>query len=224
MKKSLLLLSAAALLLLGSTIGSTRAALTYYSDNYNTQVSLANIGVAIIENDKQVDDGKLLEGVTVVPGKEHTEALKVKNSGSIDTYVRVVLKKYWKDAEGKKATELSPDMIQLPLPEDSGWVADEAASTQERTVLYYTQPLAAGSDTEAFAETLKLDNRIAGAVTKTDTGNGSFTITYDYDGYTFHIEAEADAVQARNGKDAIKSAWGVDVEIDADGTLSLAGN
>ena len=34
-KKSALLLTASALLLIGSTVGSTRAALTYYSENYS---------------------------------------------------------------------------------------------------------------------------------------------------------------------------------------------
>ena len=35
-KKPALVLTAAALLLVGSTVGSTRAALTYYSENYST--------------------------------------------------------------------------------------------------------------------------------------------------------------------------------------------
>lgn len=35
----IVLLSASALLLAGSTVGSTRAALTYYSDNYTADMS-----------------------------------------------------------------------------------------------------------------------------------------------------------------------------------------
>ena len=38
-KKVALLLGAAAVLLLGSTVGSTRAALTYYSENYSAQMN-----------------------------------------------------------------------------------------------------------------------------------------------------------------------------------------
>ncbi len=37
-KKPALVLTAAALLLVGSTVGSTRAALTYYSENYSAQM------------------------------------------------------------------------------------------------------------------------------------------------------------------------------------------
>ena len=48
------LLSASVVLLAGSTIGSARAALTYYSENYGAQVEVSNIGVSLVENDKVV--------------------------------------------------------------------------------------------------------------------------------------------------------------------------
>ena len=48
-KKVALLLGAAAVLLLGSTVGSTRAALTYYSENYSAQMNLKHIGVSLVE-------------------------------------------------------------------------------------------------------------------------------------------------------------------------------
>ena len=58
-------------------------------------------------------------------------------------------------------------------------------------------------------------------VTEKD-GYQTITTTYAYDGYNFQIEAEADAVQTHNAKDAIKSAWGVDVNVSDDETsLSL---
>ena len=47
------------------------------------------------------------------------------------------------------------------------------------------------------------------------------TTTYAYDGYNFQLEAEADAVQTHNAQDAIKSAWGVDVDVDGNGNISL---
>ena len=48
-KKTALLLGAAALLLLGSTVGSTRAALTYYSENYVAGVEMSSIGITLLE-------------------------------------------------------------------------------------------------------------------------------------------------------------------------------
>ena len=45
--------------------------------------------------------------------------------------------------------------------------------------------------------------------------------TGKYDGYQSVVEIEVDAVQTHNAVDAIKSAWGVDVAVDANGALSL---
>ena len=48
------LFAGAALLLAGSTVGSTRAALTYFSENYSASVNISQIGVSIQENGKTV--------------------------------------------------------------------------------------------------------------------------------------------------------------------------
>ena len=45
-----LLLALAVILLLGSAVGSTRAALTYYSENYTAEVKVSQIGVSLAEN------------------------------------------------------------------------------------------------------------------------------------------------------------------------------
>ena len=53
-KAPVFLLVAAAVLLLASTVGSTQAALTYYSDNYSAQVTVSNIGVTLLENGSEI--------------------------------------------------------------------------------------------------------------------------------------------------------------------------
>lgn len=239
--KPAILLAAAAGLLLFATVGSTRAALTYYSENYAAEVTVSNIGVTLTENGTAVgyrdythkngrwneSEGTLLSGLLAdgekfVPGKEYPERLAVTNSGTIDTYIRVIVKKSWIDQEGKETT-LSPELIDLNFT-GNGWVIDEASSTRERTVLYYTKSIASGESTPDFTDTLRIDPSIAGKVTETVTEeNGYQTITtvYAYDGYQFQLEAEADAVQTHNAADAIKSAWGADVVISKDGSLSL---
>ena len=122
-------------------------------------------------------------------------------------------------------TTLTPELIGLGLVTDNGWVIDEAASTTERTVLYYTDILKAGESTPAMTDTLRIDPAVGTKVLKTVTTeeNGYQTITYvyEYDGYTFTIDAEVDAVQTHNAQDAIKSAWGVDVNVEEDGSLRL---
>lgn len=239
-KKPALVLTAAALLLVGSTVGSTRAALTYYSENYSAQMNMQSIGISLLENDKVVSSrdyvsnnewkgtsqGTLLTNLlgkdeTFTPGKKYNEAISVKNSGTIDTFVRVIITKSWQDEEGNKNTTLSPDLIELNFLTDNGWQIAKDQSTTERTVLYYTKAVAAGDSTPALSDTIRIKPSIAKDVTKHVDGN-TITYTYKYNGYTFHIDAEVDAVQTHNAKDAIKSAWGVDVNVsDDETTMSL---
>lgn len=241
--KPALLFAAAAVLLAGSTVGSTRAALTYYSENYSAEVTVSSIGVSLTENGRVVAKrdynhkndqwstvsepllSSTFENGKMVPGKEYREALGVTNSGSIDTYVRVMLYKSWTDPKGNTDTTLAPELIDLNLLTGNGWVMDESASTGERTVLYYTGIVKAGESTPDFTDTLKIDNSVADKVSQKVSvdadGNQVITTTYEYDGYKFNLEAEVDAVQTHNAVDAIKSAWGVNVNVAADGTLSL---
>ena len=239
-KVTVLLLAASAVLLVGSGVGSARAALTYYSENYSVQMNMQSIGVSLVENDQVVSsrdyadadkweettEGSLLsnllgEDEKFTPGKKYDEAISVTNSGNIDTFVRVIITKSWQDANGGKNTSLDPQLIELNYLTDNGWVVAEDQSTTERTVLYYTKALPVGESTPALSDTIRINESIASEVNKTVKDN-MITYTYKYDGYTFHLDAEVDAVQTHNAKDAIKSAWGVDVNVTEDETgLSL---
>ena len=239
-KVTVLLLAASAVLLVGSGVGSARAALTYYSENYSVQMNMQSIGVSLVENDQVVSsrdyaDADKWEGTTegsllsnllgedekFTPGKKYDEAISVTNSGNIDTFVRVIITKSWQDANGGKNTALDPQLIELNYLTDNGWVIAEDQSTTERTVLYYTKALPVGESTPVLSDTLRINESIASEVNKTVKDN-TITYTYKYDGYTFHLDAEVDAVQTHNAKDAIKSAWGVDVNVTEDETgLSL---
>lgn len=243
--KPALLFSASAVLLVMSTVGSTRAALQYTSDAYELQVSVSSIGVSLLEGEgdqaKVVshrdyagtdwsgtgESGQLLEGrfgedERLVPGKVYDEVLSVENSGEIDSYVRVILTRSWKDDRGKDTT-LSPELIGLGLAED-GWVEDtRSAGSEERIILYATRPLAPG-EVRTFCRTLRLDPSIMSEVRTEETpvsGGTLVTTSYQYNGYHFDLEAEVNAVQTHNAEDAIRSAWGVDVSVGADGSLSL---
>ena len=237
------LLTAAVVLLAVSGTQTARAALTYFSQDYAAQVQMYDIGVTLTENGQDVswrnytqrDDvwnqntGVLLEnllpeGEQLQLGRTYPEEIAVRNTGSIDQYVRVKLYTYWTNADGSKNTELSPDWIDLHLTTDNGWVEDTAARTAERRVLYYTDILPTGAQAPALSDTLTINDQLAvkAAETQTTNENGQtvITTTYDYDGVQFNIEAEVDAVQTHNAEDAILSAWGVRVNI-RDGHLSL---
>lgn len=243
------LFAAAVIMLLGSSIGGTRAALTYYSETYSSRIQMYDIGVSLLENGKEVSwrdyssagdgtwnehTGELLEemlpeGEGLALGKEYQENLKVKNTGTINQYVRVSIYKYWLDEEGKKLRDLSPELIDLNLVNlGTDWIEDEAARTEERTVLYYNKLLYAQgqgpSETSLFADTLTIDDSIAKKVSQETRKEGTYTTittTFDYDGVSFRIEVEVDAVQEHNAEDAVWSAWGKRIEF-RDGVLNLA--
>ncbi len=199
--------------------GTARAALAYFSPDYQAEFETTQLEVALTENDNIVEgDGTLLTWMAdtnVVPGKVYEESLAAKNVGEYDQYVRVVVKKYWTDADGGKATDINPALIQLTQTGD--WIVDEANSTDEQIVLYSTTMLPVGQSREFISE-LRIDPAIVmdQAASKLDTvnteeGKTIYTTTYTIDGYSFNIEAEVDAVQTHNAPDAIKSVWGYDV-------------
>ena len=219
---------AAALLLVFSAASSSRAALTYYSENYSAEIQMFDIGVTLLENGNEVswrnyarkDDewqeggGELLShllegenGGKVQPGRAYEEKLSVRNSGSIDEYVRVIIYRYWEDKDGNRVTDMPPALIDLGLS-GGGWIEDASAGTEERTVLYYTGIVPAGQQTPALSDTLTIKEETA-------------VMLEGHEGIRFVLEAEVNAVQTHNAEDAIKSAWGVDASIGADGSLSL---
>lgn len=254
----------AACLLAFSTIGGTRAALTYYSENYVSTVQMHELGVSLVENGAVVATGNAVTSARAAREGEQMSALlgtlileqsgaaepasepfklgavyreqlavhNPKNNGAdaaagaanITQYVRVTIRRYWVKPNGAggwtKAPELDPDLIELGLAEGNGWVEDADARTRERTVLYYTRPLAPDETTPVFSRTLRIDPSVSATVSRTENG-GTVTDTYIYDGAAFQLEVRVDAVQDHNAADAILSAWGRSVLIDADGTLRL---
>ncbi len=235
---------AAGILLLVSTVGGARAALTIKSDEYEAEFSMYHIGITLNENDEplvwrnyrdeawHVDAGsynktaRLLTGIEEFSfGTTYPEKLTVTNSGAIDEYVRVTIRRYWLDKDGNKLTALKPDMIDLHILEGSGWIVDETMDDPERIVLYYTKPLAPGETSPAITDTLTVSGDVKKAVTqsqkKDEKGNTVVTNTYTYDGVSFCIDVEADGVQTHNAEDAVSSAWGRAVTIDESGSLSF---
>lgn len=201
-------------------IKAVQAAPRIQSEVWGAQVQLSSIATALVENEVEVvGDDQLLqatfreangldEGYTNFKvGQKYAEVLKAKNTGVIDEYVRVTVYKYWADAEGKelKDTKLNPGLIKLGFVTDNGWTIDEAASTEERTVLYYTNPhnehgwVVPGELTNEFVNSITIDP----AARKIIEGE-----TYKYDGTSFYIKATVDAVQTHNGQEAMTGAWG----------------
>lgn len=241
----------AGILLLGSAIGGTRAALTYYSENYTSRLEIPNIGVTLVENGQAVawrnygadsdgaweeQKGALLagmipEGESFRLGQRYREELAVTNSGTIDEYVRVSIYRYWVDPEGNKVQKLAPEWIDLNRINSQVWLVDEEASTRERLVLYYKDILPVGETTFPLSDALTVNSEVAlqaeQTVTETVGEDGTvyrtITTTYPYNGFRFVLKAEVDAVQTHNAAAAIWSAWGCRVDVDENGSLDLDG-
>ena len=229
---TVLLFALAIGLLAGSGVGGARAALNIQSEIYESTVVLPTIGVQLLEKkgDKFTPvEGDLLEALlgedkVLKPGKIYKEGLAVRNTGTIDEFVRVTVQKYWLDAKGNKTPAMDSDWIQLGFVTGGGWVIDDAATTEERTVLYYTSALPVGEDSTPLMESITLDGKVAKMVTQTrDPAEGypaTITTTFNYDGYKLCLEATVDSVQTHNGQAAVKSAWGRNVTVSGN-TLSL---
>lgn len=238
------LLAAGALILLtGGSVNGARAALTYYSDDYVARVSMENTGVTLIENGERLSwrdysnksDGSWDEGMgtlalatadpdgTVKIGKEYREELSVRNTGDIDGYVRVIVHKYWANENGARRQDLDPAYILLKGLGGDGWIVDEKASTEERTVLYYSKLLPAGSGTAPFLSAVAADPDLADLAVETEAKNGKYThvtTSFDYNGTWMGLDIEADIVQEHNITDAAWSAWGRRVYVSG-GNLGL---
>lgn len=243
----------AAVLLGYGGVGMAQAIPTIRSDLYGAQISMQHIGVTLVEacngnapsdvasrdykaNEAEPDltkvQGELLTnfGERLIPGKTYSEILSVRNTGIIDEFVRVTVRKYWRNAEGKEihSRTISPADIDVHFVTGSEWVIDDTATTDERTVLYRQQALAPNVSSGAFVDNFTIDKKLGTVVqspsldgkTPSDNKEGKYIITsYQYNGYTFVIEATVDAVQTHNAEAAIRSAWGRSVTVSNDNTV-----
>lgn len=222
--KKTVALFAAALVLLGSGgVMGTRAVPDIQSDIFDTTIRTDSIAVQILDNkdaevgvkDKELTDSKLYTelGDTIVPGEKYESKVSVKNTGAADEYVRVVVRKYWTDDEGKD-TEVKPELIELALAEPAGYKWTKVDETDETSIYYLNKPIASDQIVELFSG-IRINEAVVAEGRKVETketkdGVTTINYTYEYDGLKFNVEAEAQSVQTHNAKDAIKSVWGVD--------------
>lgn len=202
-----------------------------------------SIGTSIVENGVVVanrnygSDGKLDETSGILfrnivdvngnlkIGKKYPYEISVKNSGVIDTYVRIILTKSMYNKDGEKATDLSLDVLDLHLLNSDDWIVDETVTTKDRMVMYYKKVLLAGKTTTNLTDYIRIDDSILWKAEEKNitekNGYATIMMDYTYDGINFAIDIEADAVQTHNAEEAIQSAWGRDVTIDSNGNIEF---
>ncbi len=200
------------------------------------------VTVAAVKDGKEVTGELVFTSLAAVKsGKEklvvetpYPENIRVVNPTSDDKesdgsngaeYVRVVIRKYWVDENGKKDTTLDPSIIKLNKTSDWGEV--DLASGEE-IILYSKKPIdnTDNKNTSKVIESITFDEKILDDITKTTTKTETekgyiieSSSAYGYDGKTFKVEARVDAVQAHSAEEAILGAWGVKATIDSNGTI-----
>lgn len=221
-------LFAAALVLLGSSgVMGTRAVPGIRSDIFDRGIETDSLAVQILDNkgsevgvkydpEEGLSESKLYTELdeTITPGEKYDSKVSVKNTGSADEYVRVVVRKYWTDDNGKNTT-VKPEMIELTAATpDDGYSWTAVKESDETTVYYLNKPISGDSTVDLFSA-IRINEKVVTEgrkISEESTADGVTTINYRYefDGLQFNVEAEAQSVQTHSAEEAIKSVWGVD--------------
>ena len=212
MKKKVLLMGLAAVMVMGAVVGGSLAAGQASAENPVT----APLAAATLNIEWNGGESKSV-GFTVtdkalMPADniEVNNGYEVDNTGSVDAYIRVTVTKYWADGKDK-TTDLAAENIELGLNSED-WLQAESlfeGNSNETEVYYYKYPVPAGQSTSELLETIGIPA----------------DLTNDYADKTVKLEAVADGVQFA-GADAadlnasgILASWGVVAELDANGNL-----
>ena len=176
---------------------------------------------------------------TIEPGKLYEERIAARNGNNIDEFVRLTIRKYWvqtekaedgtytikideETGEPAKAENMDPAWIHLTYEgsEDGNtgaWAENKSEATAESRTFYYRKDLDPKADSAELFDKIMIDKQVAklGKVDEKKEGNKTvYTYIYKYDGCAFFIEADVQAIQTHNAKEAIKSQWGVDATVD----------
>jgi len=243
LKHPLLILGIGFILIAGSSIGATRAAITY--QNAAQQVDFSTSTLSVDLQEERGDEGYVsvledgaLEFTSYTDeengghiGQEYAENVRVVNTseGGYDEYVRIYVRKSWVQ-DGVKSTYLDPELIELGINTDV-WKVDTTDHTTEGDVYYYTKPLAKDEKVQ-FISTLTINDKILTYVKTVPAYDedgteitGTVVNEYKYNGQSFLVELRVDAVQAHNAEEALLGAWGVDATVDESGVItSINGN
>lgn len=161
----------AVILLFGAAVGSTVAFLIDKTAPVENAFEYAKVSCEVTENFTN----------------NKKDNVQVKNTGTIDAYIRATYVVNWVDKDGNIAAS-DPEGYSYSLTKnpDSKWIEKDG-------YFYYTSPVAPGSSTEGSLLTC--------------------TVTYpENPEYTLSVEILAEAIQSTPNK-AVQEAWGVTVNV-----------
>ena len=212
MKKRVLLMGLAAVMVMGAVVGGSLAAGQASAENPVTApLAAATLNIEWTGGESDPVDF-MVAGKALMPADtvDMINGYKVDNTGSVDAYIRVTVTKYWADKDGK-TTDLDAADIQLGLNSEDWIKADRLfeGNSGETEVYYYKYPVPVGRSTSDLLKTVSIPA----------------SLTNRYTNKMVKLEAVADGVQFA-GADAnelnasgILASWGVSAQLDANGNL-----
>lgn len=213
MKKKMILMGVAAVLVLSAMIGGTLAGFNTQSEQGRTDIVVKALSIDLLGADVAFDSTEI---ASVMPGGAVDMPYNVKNDieDSYDLYTRVTIYKYWENRELDASkihlymTDAGGEKIEIT---DSGIMGQTVNNwivfynDEEQVVLYYTQPLAEEAETLNVMDILAVDASVTNA----------------YADQKVLLEIRADAVQKAVAEKAIPSEWGVYPIFDENGVLTM---
>lgn len=173
------------------------------------KISAGKLGISLIENSThenatKVDDGYRYTGI--MPGAMINNTAYVENVKEKSLYVRVTAEKYWETKTGEKLADLDASLIELYTANSSDWIIidDSQNSNSEVVYFYYKYPMAQGAKTTNLLDNIKISSDLSDK---------------DYRNLQINVQLEADAIQTYAAEDAVLSEWGIELELDENGTI-----
>lgn len=194
-------------LAVGLMVGVVGGSLAWFTDTVTNSFSTGSDGepgddgkngLVIVENFDQEAANKVLPGSTV------TKAVQTENRATYSQYIRVKLKKVWKNKDGQVITQvngttLNPDLIELDFGSNVGAGAGKWTDrTNVDGYYYYNTALAASDGVDNSGP--DLTNKLLESVKLSDTADNL------YKDLKFDVIVEAESIQSENG--AAQDAWG----------------
>lgn len=215
MKKRYILMAVTAALVFAVAAGGTMAANRVVTDD------IADVATPLASYSLDIGLSEGTEGELATPGTPLTAAdedfvpFTASNKGTVPAYVRVTITKYWETSGGDV---LPAGNVTIDYgARDDMWVQGAASLFDEGenpdTVMFYHKaPLSSGAEARPLLSKIAIN---------AETTNNTYADA------TLHVEAVAEGVQFSGAdhndvnQNAILAAWGVQANLNADGSIDM---
>lgn len=188
-------------------VGGTMAYFRAESQS-ETVINAKKLDIALMENTQRLTNNKQIVLQNLTPKSTIDKAMAVKNLEETGAYIKVTITKYWQNQEERKLPDKDASLIEIVPEVSEDWIIQEDEKNHEELYLYYKKPLQQNESTSHFMNQILIDK----------TGN---KMTNAYTNLQINIDIEVEAIQQYGAKDAMISEWGLAVEIDQDGLLTM---